>query len=597
MNKAEIFRVASAGSVDDGKSTLLARILLDTGSLKLDKESAQIDSTNLGDLLDGLESEKEQGITIDVAHRFFDFGVRRYHLTDSPGHEQYTRNMATASAGSDALLMVLDVRSGIKPQTKLHLNIAIRLGIQHIIFAVNKMDLVQFKKDDFERIRGQLVEYVEQYQGVTVYILPVSGLLGDNVTRKSSKMPWYSGDTILDILNTIEKKADTNTPAYIRVENIQRKPGGGRRYQGSLLAHCLSVGDDVFINEFKNRISKVIVDNHEKESAFAPASVSLELEEDQDIGIGDVISREQLTGESNFEGEVVWLSTDPGIKGRPLLFISGSQQIRCSLTRIYSIEEHKQGEITRIDANQLARVKVSLTKPTVIKPFHENQKLGRFILVDPQKGSTLAVGRVNFALRKSQNIREHSFNSRPEDRAKVLGQAGAVFWLTGLSGSGKSTVADAVSSILLSKSIPHTILDGDSLRLGINRDLGFSEEDRAENIRRTAEIAKILAEAGLIVLVALVSPLEADRRMAKEIVGAHRFFEIFMDTPLEVCESRDPKGLYAKARAGQIPNFTGVNSKYENPKNPDLYLESNSSVSQNTQLLVNLIQNTLQTKA
>lgn len=595
MSESEIFRVASAGSVDDGKSTLLARILLDTGSLKLDNLDSKVKDINLGDVLDGLESEKEQGITIDVAHRYFDVGSRRYHLTDSPGHEQYTRNMATATAGSDALLMVVDVRSGIKPQTRLHLQIALRLGVKQVVFAINKMDLVQFKRIEFERVKSEIIDYVSQFPKIRTLVLPVSGLLGENVTRASSKMRWYTGDTLLGALNRIPKNTISIGNCYFKVENIQRIPGGGRRYQGTLLNDTISIGDEVYIENLRNRISKIIVDNESPKSVLGPASVSLEFHSDQDIGIGDLVSRSQMMIESDFEGEVIWLSNDPGIKGRPLLYISGSTQVRCSLTRIYSIDQDKSAEIPRIDVNQIARVKISLAKPIVIRPFIEDQQLGRFILVDTQSGMTVAIGSVNFALRRSQNVREHKFTSDPSERSRILGQKGSVFWFTGLSGSGKSTLADSVSAVLLEQEIPHTILDGDSLRLGINRDLGFSEEDRAENIRRTSEIAKILAESGLVVLVALVSPLEADRRMARGIIGSQRFFEIFVDTPLELCEARDPKGLYAKARSGMIPNFTGVNSKYENPKKPNMRVTSDSSLKQNAEKVVDLIRSAIRT--
>jgi bifunctional enzyme CysN/CysC len=589
----EIFRVTSAGSVDDGKSTLLARLLLDTGSIKTDLLESNGKSGNLADLLDGLDSERNQGITIDVAHRFFDAGGRRYHLTDSPGHEQYTRNMATACAGSDALILVIDVQAGMKSQTKLHLDIALKLGVRNIVFAINKMDAINYRKKDFDRVAEQIQEHLKVLDSVCEYIVPVSSLLGENVTVQSKKMGWYAGKSLLEILHSIKRDSKSYNSSFMKVECVQRISSGGRRYLGTLYANQLRLGQAVHVNGKENFIKKMFVGGEEvsKSAGIVPASIELEYE--QDTNVGDLISDEPISQDSDFETEIIWLADSPGIKGRSLLYVSGSTQVRCRMTRIYSSLEGNAGELASIHVNQILRVKLSLAKQIQLKPFSNIPELGRFVLVDPATAMTVGVGTIKFALRRSQNVQEHAFESLPEQRSQILGQRGAVIWMTGLSGSGKSTLADAVSKKLTGALIPHTILDGDSLRLGMNRDLGFSIEDRSENIRRTAEVAKILKEAGLVVLTALVSPLKADRQMAQDIIGADDFLEIFINTPLEVCESRDPKGLYSKARLGEIPNFTGVNSTYEEPEAPRLTITIEKSLEQNAAEIHSLIEKTI----
>lgn len=572
----EIFRVTSAGSVDDGKSTILARLLLDTGSIYDDQISKNFDPNRIADLLDGLESERDQGITIDVAHRFLDSETRRYQIADSPGHEQYTRNMATACSGSDALILVVDATAGLKPQTRLHLEIALRLGIRDIIFVINKIDLIYHSKKTFDQLSVTISTLVSSradfFTRISHQVIPVSGLLGHNVVKRASQLSWFKGPTLLEALDLLEKRQTPGGPkTLIAVQYVQRIAGGGRRYLGSVRAGSVAMTQILFANGKEARVRELLASGVPCEAARTGSAVSLELDTEIDLQPGDLISSEVLQPHDQFEVDLIWLSEDKGIKGRKYLLRAGSSQTQASLTKLSQLDlttNQKRGDLASIAMNEIQRCKVSLSRAVYLSPFLENQETGRFTLVDPHSGNTVAVGTVNFALRRSENIIKHAFKVTPELHAARMGTSPRVFWLTGLPGAGKSTIANALSCELHERGIPHFVLDGDNLRFGINRDLGFTEEERTENIRRTAEIAALMADAGLVVAVALVSPLERDREMAKQIIGEERFRLMYVNTPLEECERRDPKGLYAKARSGHIPNMTGVSSPYEEPKLP-----------------------------
>lgn len=570
----EIFKITSAGSVDDGKSTILARLLLDTGSIYDDQVSKNFDPDRIADLLDGLESEREQGITIDVAHRFFDSKTRRYQIADSPGHEQYTRNMATACAGSDALMLVVDATAGLKPQTRLHLEIALRLGIRDIIFVINKIDLVSFSKKVFDKINADisaLIESREQFfRGITHISIPVSGLKGHNVVKRSSKLIWFSGPSLLHALDELEKKAKADDDeTLISLQYVQRLAGGGRRYLGSVRSGHVSKGQNLFANGKDVRINKLFAAGTICELAKPGSAISLELDKEIDIEPGDLISSQSLRPHDQFEVDLIWLSEERGIKGRNYQLRAGSAETAVSITKVSHLDletNQKSGELSSIGMNEILRCNLSLSRPVYLSPFLASKETGRLVLIDQHSGGTVAVGTVNFALRRSENITRHDFKVTPQMHALRMGTKPKVFWFTGLSGSGKSTIANALSTQLHDRGIPHFVLDGDNLRLGINRDLGFTDEGRTENTRRTAEIAALMADAGLVVLVALVSPFEKDRQMARGIIGDSRFRLIYVDTPLEECEKRDPKGLYKKARSGALPNFTGISAMYEVPK-------------------------------
>ena len=575
----EIFRITSAGSVDDGKSTILARLLLDTGSIYDDQLAKNYDPNKIADLLDGLESEQSQGITIDVAHRFFDSNTRRYQIADSPGHEQYTRNMATASAGSDALMLVVDAQTGLKSQTKHHLEIALRLGIREIIFAINKMDLVNFSQKKFNEISKEIEDYLRSrsghFAGTHHSLIPVSGLTGANVVKKSSRLNWFDGKTLLATFDALKLDKTQAKQAIISVQSVQRLAGGGRRYLGRVLAGAASVSEKLYVTKRELKITKLLAAGEETKSAGTDSAISFETDKDLDLGRGDVLTTEQILSHDQFEVDMVWLSEVKGYKGRKYLLNANASESNVSITKINSIDlttNAKLGEKSDIGTNEIIRANISLSKAQMLLPFNENSDLGRFTVISRETGQTVAAGTVNFALRRSENITMHDFKVGSAERAQLTGNKPRVIWFTGLSGSGKSTIADKLSKELYKQSKPHYILDGDNLRFGLNRDLGFTEADRTENIRRTAETARLMADAGLIVLVTLISPKEADRQMAKELIGEELFTLVYVDTQLEVCEQRDPKGLYKKARAGDIPNFTGIGAEFEKPKRSDYEL-------------------------
>jgi bifunctional enzyme CysN/CysC len=588
----EIFKITSAGSVDDGKSTILARLLLDTGSIFDDQISKDFDPEKIADLLDGLESEREQGITIDVAHRFFDSNERRYQIADSPGHEQYTRNMATACAGSDALMLVVDAKAGLKPQTLHHLEIALRLGIREILFVINKMDLVGFSKKVFDRIAQDIDSHITKrsahFSNISHAVLPVSGLQGHNIVKQSSKHAWFEGPTLLGALDALHRSQKLNQSALFQVQYIQRLSGGGRRYLGSMVSGELSAGQKLFCDQREVTIKKLLVEGEDVQNAKVPQAFSLEINQELDLKRGQIFSSTPLELHDQFETDLIWLSEHKGQANRKYLLKAGSALTPVVITKLSQISlesNEKTGEIKHVDVNQIVRVTISTSEKVALSSFADKPELGKFILCEPSSGQTIAVGTVNFALRRSENITRHDSQVTNQMHADLLANTPKVIWFTGLSGSGKSTIAGALSAELHKQGRANFVLDGDNLRFGINRDLGFTEEDRTENIRRTAGVAALMADSGLIVLVALVSPMHLDRQMAKEIIGKNRFVLVYVSTPLEVCEARDTKGLYGKARLGQIPNFTGVTAPYELPEVIDFSFDADGGLRELGELL------------
>ena len=595
----EIFHLTSAGSVDDGKSTILARLLLDTGSVFEDQlggiDPKSIDATTLADLLDGLDSEREQGITIDVAHRFFDSKARRYHLADSPGHEQYTRNMATATSHADGMLLVVDARVGVKPQTRAHFDIARMLGITLFVVAVNKMDLVGYRKKVFEKI-SESIENLFADQPVEYRVIPVSGLVGDNIVKQSKKMAWWSDGTVLDALEDFAKPLPTLPGTVFAIQYVLRIPGGGRRYLGSLIAGNIEVSQALESPRYPSQmvgITEIGLSGEPVHTAFGPTEISVQLDSDWDLQRGDILSStSSLAHTDQFEADLVWLDEKAGVPGRVYLLRIGHGAVKTTMTRIFAlgVDSEKQGVIGNVKANQHVRANIECHHKISLATFRDLPELGRFVLVDPDTGKTVATGIVNHTLRRADNITAPDFDVSVEDRSALTGRQGTVAWFTGLSGSGKSTLVNAVSVSLTHEKVPHAVLDGDALRLGLNKDLGFNESDRVENIRRTAEVASLMADSGLIVLVSLISPYAADRAHAREIIGPDRFREIYVDTPLEICEKRDPKGLYRKARQGLIPNFTGISAPYEPPEDPNYVAQHGSGLAESTLCVMRLIQ-------
>ena len=584
----EIFRLTTAGSVDDGKSTLLARLLLDSGNLYEDQLPQGGRGLNLADLLDGLESERQQGITIDVAHRFFDTAQRRYHFADSPGHEQYTRNMATACAGSDAVLLVLTATDGVKPQTLIHLEVALRLGIKRFIFAINKMDLVRFSKAAYERISQRVLNHFEilgnRAGDLDIQIIPVSGLGGQNVVHSSPRLSWFDGPTLLAALDQTPRLESHDSVSVFSVQMVQRFENVGRRYLGKVLSGEISTGQALYLPGLPKAVtvSKVLHHGEKVDRILSGQSGSIEIDADVDISRGVLLGTESLPVHDQFDADLIWLANEPGAKGRTYLLQHQSRLANATLTRtslIDTVSELKTGEVSSLNQNQIARVNLSISEALPLQPFTSNFYLGRFTLIDKTTGQTAAVGTVNYPLRRSQNVTKELFEVTNELHAELTGNNPKVLWFTGLPSSGKSTLANGLSKRLFALRRPHFVLDGDNLRLGINRDLGFTDSDRAENIRRTAEIANLMADAGLIVLVSLVSPIESDREFARHLIGEERFRLIYVATPMEVCEQRDPKGLYKKARSGQISNLTGFNAPYDVPQKLDYQTSLGDSLS------------------
>jgi bifunctional enzyme CysN/CysC len=578
----DVIRITTAGSVDDGKSTLIARLLLDTDSIPHDhlpsSAGAAFDPTRIADLLDGLESEQEQGITIDVAHRFFSSQTRRYHLADSPGHEQYTRNMATAAAGADALVLVIDATAGVKPQTKRHLSIAYLLGIRDFVVVANKMDLVRYSARTFRSITGQVKDLFVSFSDARWTVIPASGTEGAGVVKRSSKMAWFEGPTLLESLDALMPLVAEGAEPTVSIQMVQRLGNRKRQYSGTVFNGSLSDGTTLTVLPGKVSASIRNLRSSGVPAALATSGsqVSFEIDEERDIQRGYVLtSDDRLSLSHSWDATLVWLSDQAGVKGRSYLAKLGYQAQRITITKVqkFAMSDESEGELRYLDANEIYRVAVSTQQDFVLAPFEEFPEFGRFVLIDPETGQTVAVGTINYSLRRSGNIYPHHYSLDLQKRENLAGGAGAVLWFTGLSGSGKSTIADSVSAELTDMNRIVAVLDGDNLRSGLNRDLGFTESDRIENIRRTAEVAKLMADTGIVVLVCLISPFRADREQAKKIIGEGRFSEIYVATSLEVCEKRDPKGLYKKARGGHIPNFTGVNAPYEEPLSPALVLD------------------------
>ena len=583
----DVLRITTAGSVDDGKSTLIARLLLDTDSVPHDHlpagTGAPLDPTRIADLLDGLESEQEQGITIDVAHRSFSSTTRRYHLADSPGHEQYTRNMATAAAGADALVLVMDTSAGVKIQTRRHLSIAYLLGIRDFIVVANKMDLVRYSSKTFRSLTDQVNDLFLPFPDARWAVIPASGTEGVGVVKRSSKLAWYQGPTLLESLDALEPQVIRGRQPTVSIQMVQRLGNRTRFYSGTVFNGGVSEGTTLTV--LPGKVSATIRDLRSSgvpvSIATSGAQVSFQIDEERDIQRGHVLTLDDSVSLSHsWDATLVWLSDHPGFKGRSYLARLGFQAQRITLTKVqnYGTLDDPEGELSTLDTNEIYQVTVSAQQDFVFAPFEQFPELGRFVLIEPETGQTAAAGTINFSLRRSDNIHPHHYSLDSQKREKLAGGTGAVLWFTGLSGSGKSTIADSVSAELTRRNRIVALLDGDNLRSGLNLDLGFTESDRVENIRRTAEVAKLMADIGIVVLVSLISPYRADRDQAGKIIGFERFSEIHVATPLEVCEARDPKGLYKKARMGEIPNFTGVNAPYEEPLAPALVLDGSGDL-------------------
>ena len=612
-----VLHLVTCGSVDDGKSTLIGRLLSETNSVPIDtleyaKRTRRGGSTiPVGEidyslLTDGLEAEREQGITIDVAYRHMNLpNGRRVLVADSPGHEQYTRNMAVAASNGDVSILMVDAARGVRPQTHRHLTISALMGVKTVIVAVNKMDLVGYEHATFEEIVGTVRVTAARLNVPEVIAVPVSAFVGDNITEPSTNMPWYTGPTLLKALEDWEPiESGQDEPFRFPVQFIVRAEGNFRGYAGTVVSGQVAPGDDVIIAD-SGRTAKVDqivtydlhVDGHiaELDVAEEGAAVTITLDHEVDVTRGDVISAgagELLQPSDRFAADMVWLGEEPLAHGRSYLLVSGSRSVPATVTNV----RHRLDVVTGhehaarlLSMNDIGRVEVATDKPIPMDPYSLCRDTGGFLLVDRVTADTVAAGMVRHSMRRSTNVVRHDYVVDEDARRLLMGHDAKVVWLTGLSGAGKSTIADAAVRKLHALGVHTYVLDGDNVRHGLNKDLGFTPEDRAENVRRVAEVSKLMVDAGLVVFVALVSPFIGDRRAAREIFGPDQFIEVYVDTPLDVVSERDTKGLYAKAAAGNLPNLTGVGQEYEAPEAPELILHGVGDLEASVDELVRVV--------
>nr|WP_298249146.1 sulfate adenylyltransferase subunit CysN [uncultured Halomonas sp.] len=588
-----LLRFITCGSVDDGKSTLIGRLLFESKLLFEDQLAAiEADSKKWGTqggemdfalLVDGLAAEREQGITIDVAYRFFSTDKRKFIVADTPGHEQYTRNMVTGASTADAAILMVDARQGILPQTRRHSFLMSLIGMRHIVVAINKMDLVDYSKERFDEIVAEYREFAQQLGIEEITFIPMSALKGDNVIEPSPHMPWYHGTTLMGYLETVELDEERlqNQPFRMPVQWVNRPDLDFRGFSGMIAGGRIKPGDEIRVQPSgqASRIKRIYTFDGDLDQAIAGQSVTLLLEDEIDISRGDVISGVEQPAEiaDQFETSLVWMHDEPLLPGRPYLMKIGTQAVSATVTDIkYQVNvntlEHTAAK--QLDLNGIGICTLSLNKAVAFDAYQGNADTGGYILIDRMTNNTVAAGMLNFALRRSQNIHMQHVDIDKPARAQNKAQQPAVLWFTGLSGAGKSTIANLVEKKLYAAGQHTYLLDGDNVRHGLNRDLGFTDADRVENIRRVGEVARLMTDAGLIVLTAFISPFRSERRLARDLVEDGEFIEIFVDTPLNVAEDRDPKGLYKKARRGELKNFTGIDSAYEAPEAPDLHLKT-----------------------
>ena len=587
-----LLRFITCGSVDDGKSTLIGRLLYDSKRLFDDQlATLSADSKRHGTrggeidyalLLDGLAAEREQGITIDVAYRYFDTERRKFIVADCPGHEQYTRNMATGASTADLAVVLVDARKGLLTQTRRHSYIVSLLGIRHVVLAVNKMDLVDYDQDVYDAIVCGYQALAAQLGIGQVTCIPLSALHGDNLSLQSQAMPWYRGPSLLEHLETLDISAqDTRDALRLPVQYVSRPHQNFRGFAGTIAAGITRPGDEVVAlpSGRRSRVAKVFVGDREAQVARTGQAVTLTLADEIDISRGDVIAAagDPPQVADQFAAHLLWMDDAALLPGRPYWLKIGARTVAATVSEIkHRIDVNTQEHLAakRLELNEVAYVNLSLDESIAFAPYAENRALGGFILIDRHSNNTVAAGTLDFALRRAGNVHWQHLEVDKAARARIKGQSPRVLWFTGLSGAGKSTIANLVDKRLHALGYHTYLLDGDNVRHGLNRDLGFTDEDRVENIRRVAEVARLMADAGLIVLVSFISPFRAERQMARARFEEGEFLEIFVDVPLQVAEQRDAKGLYRKARAGEIPNFTGIDSPYEVPEHAELHLHA-----------------------
>ncbi len=602
-----LLRFITCGSVDDGKSTLIGRMLYESqmifddqvASLKNDskKYGTQGENIDFALMVDGLSAEREQGITIDVAYRFFSSSKRKFIVADTPGHEQYTRNMATGASTAELAILLVDARNGILTQTKRHSFIVSLLGIKNIILAINKMDLVNYDKNIYEKISSEYKLFSKKLNFENIQIIPISALNGDNIHKKSKYMKWYNDKTLFDYLETTKTKIQSSDSFVLPVQNVNRPNLNFRGYSGTIAEGRIRKGDELISlpSNQKVKVKDIFVGERSLKTANLKQSITLTIDKEIDTSRGDILCSKNSTVDmaDQFNVNVIWMSEDKGFTGRTYLAkihnISTSIKIM-NIKKIYDVNTLEFTAGNELKLNDVAEISISFNKTVPFSTFKENKILGSLIIIDPINNQTIGMGMINFSLRRSQNIQLQNLTINKNLREKINGHKGQVLWMTGLSGSGKSTIANEIEKILYSQGKKTYILDGDNIRHGLNKDLGFTDKDRVENIRRVAEVAKLMCDAGLIVITAFISPFRLEREMARSLFEKNDFKEIYISTPLKVVEKRDPKGLYKKARLGKIPNFTGIDSIYEKPTNPELEIDTSKvSLSKAVKKILNII--------
>ena len=605
QDRKSLLRFITCGSVDDGKSTLIGRLLYDSQQLPDDQMSAlEADSRRIGTqgqdldfalLVDGLSAEREQGITIDVAYRFFATAERKFIVADTPGHEQYTRNMITGGSTADLAVILIDARKGVLTQTRRHTYLVHLLGIPQVILAVNKMDLVDYRQDIFDATVADYRAFAARLGVTAVEALPVSGLRGDNIVTVARTMPWYAGPHLLALLERAPPRAesDRQRPFRMPVQWINRPNLDFRGVAGQVSAGAIRVGEDLRVlpSGRSARVGRIVTMDGDLEEAIAGQSVTLCFTEEVDCSRGDVMAAAHDAPEAadQFETTVVWMAQDELVPGRRYWLKLATQTVAATLSAPkYQVNvntlEHLAAKT--LSLNGIGVCTLSTDRPLVFESFAQDRTLGGFILIDRESNATVAAGMLNFSLRRAQNVHWQALEISRDAHSNLKNQRPAVLWFTGLSGAGKSTIANLVEKRLHRMNRHTFLLDGDNVRHGLNRDLGFTEADRIENVRRAGEVAKLMTDAGLIIITAFISPFRAERQLVRDMIAAEEFYEVFIDTPLAVAERRDVKGLYKKARAGQLKNFTGIDSPYEPPLNPEIHIETTAMTSEEAAELI-----------
>jgi bifunctional enzyme CysN/CysC len=588
-----LLRFITCGSVDDGKSTLIGRMLYESKMLFEDQlAQLEVDSkkvgTQAGDLdfallVDGLAAEREQGITIDVAYRFFSTDKRKFIVADTPGHEQYTRNMITGASTADVAVILIDARKGVLTQTRRHSYLVSLIGIRHVVLAINKLDMVNYSEEIFNQIDQDYRTFAKEVGLQNIVTIPMSALKGDNITALSTNTPWYHGETLMGYLEDIQVDDAAEKSGIFRmpVQWVNRPNLDFRGYSGMVVRGNIKPGDSIRVlpSGKESRVARIVTSDGDLQQAVSGQSITLTLADEIDISRGDILATADSPPSvaDQFEVTVVWMADEPMLPGRPYLLKIGPRTVTANVSMLkykVNVNTLEHVAVTKLELNEIGICNLSTDQLIAFDPYKEDRDTGGFIMIDRLSNNTVGAGMLHFALRRSQNIHWQAININKQAHATIKGQKPFILWFTGLSGSGKSTIANLVEKKLYSLGKHTYLLDGDNVRHGLNKDLGFTDADRVENIRRIAEVAKLMVDAGQIVLVSFISPFRSERRMARELVEQGEFFEIFIDTPIHVAEQRDPKGLYKKMRRGELKNFTGIDSPYETPEHAEVRIDT-----------------------